>query len=131
MSIRPSDAEFFFNAKPQIFYAARKLRKKMTTAEKILWRELRGRKLNSLYFRRQHPISSFVVDFYCHEKRLVIELDGKVHNRNEIKERDISRTFELERFGLRVIRFTNEEVIKQLDNVIEEINRVCSVLTPP
>ncbi len=118
---RTSDADFFKNAKPEIFALGRKLRKQLTVAEKILWRELRGKKVNGLRFRRQHPISRFVVDFYCHEKKLVIELDGEIHDTKEAKEKDESRTLALETLGLRVIRFRNEDVIDKLENVMEKI----------
>ncbi|MDQ3022345.1 MAG: endonuclease domain-containing protein [Bacteroidota bacterium] len=118
---RTSDADFFKNAKPEIFASGRKLRKQMTAAEIILWRELRGKKVNGLRFRRQHPVSRFVVDFYCHEKKLVIELDGEVHDSKEAKEKDESRTFALESLGLKVIRFRNEDVIDKLESVLEKI----------
>ncbi len=121
---RTSDKELFQNAKPEIFEKGRILRKVMTTAEKILWNELRGKKINGLRFRRQHQVSRFVVDFYCHEKKLVIELDGEVHNSDESKERDQSRTEALESIGLRVIRFKNEEVMSELDRVIKKIEEL-------
>ncbi len=120
-----SDKALFQKASVEIFQAGRKLRKNMTLAEKILWRELRGKKLKSLRFRRQHPIGSFVVDFYCHEKKLVIELDGEVHDSNEAKQRDQSRTDALENFGLKVIRFRNEEVIDELEKVLRKIQNEC------
>jgi very-short-patch-repair endonuclease len=102
-----SDKELFQKAKPEIFQRGRELRKVMTTAEKILWNELRRKKINNLRFRRQHPLAKFVVDFYCHEKRLVIELDGPIHDTKESKEKDKYRTEALEQMGLKVIRFRN------------------------
>lgn len=67
-------------AKPDIFSKAKELRKSMTIAEKILWKHLRNNKLNGLKFRRQHPLDIFIADFYCHPKRLIIELDGGIHD---------------------------------------------------
>ena len=113
--------KFHYGAKPGIFAKASELRKNMTEAEKILWYRLRNRKLNGLKFRRQHPIDRFVADFFCVEKELVIEIDGGIHNETNIKERDENRTYELEKFGLKVIRFSNEEVINEIEKVLEQI----------
>jgi len=82
----------------------------MTGAEKILWKELKNRNLNGLKFRRQHPIHFYIADFYCHEKRLVIEVDGEIHKRRAVKEHDENRSAELDRLGINVIRFTNDQV---------------------
>lgn len=84
-------------AKVKIFENARALRLTSTEAEELLWQELRDRKLNGLKFRRQHPIDKWIADFYCHEKKLVIELDGSVHNEKEIAEYDARREKELKR----------------------------------
>jgi len=85
----------------------------MTRAEKILWSKLRKKQIDGVIFRRQHPIDIFIVDFYCHKHQLVIEVDGGIHNLPGVSERDEGRTYELEKWGLKVIRFTNEEVIAQ------------------
>ena len=69
----------FFGASPEIHKFARELRRNLTEAEKILWQELRNRKLGGFKFRRQHPINKFVADFYCHEVKLIVELDGSQH----------------------------------------------------
>jgi very-short-patch-repair endonuclease len=69
------DKGMYFNAKPDILEAARILRKNMTFSEKLLWDELKGKKICGLRFRRQHPIDIFIADFYCHEVRLVVEID--------------------------------------------------------
>jgi len=100
---------------------ARLLRKSMTRAEKVLWEKLRRKQLEGIRFRRQHPINIFIVDFYCHQANLVIEIDGGIHNETDQLERDENRTCELENFGLKVIRFTNEEVINQTEKVLIEI----------
>ena len=108
-------------AKPDIFVKARELRKSMTEAEKYLWKKLRGRQLNGLKFRRQHPLDIFIADFYCHEKKLIIELDGGIHDSIEQSEHDDGRTFELEEKGFKIIRFRNEEVINDLERVLARI----------
>jgi very-short-patch-repair endonuclease len=105
----------------------RKLRKHFTQTENILWNVIRNRKLEGRKFLRQHPLfyditgkeSFFVADFYCHEEKLIIELDGKYHN-YRLKE-DKKRTSILNFLGLRIIRFKNEEVIHNLDKVLNEI----------
>ena len=102
---------------------AKRLRKNMTETEKILWNELKNRKVKGLKFRRQHPLLFYIADFYCHEQRLVIEIDGGVHMLEKQKENDENRTAELERFGIRVIRFTNDQVINSIDEVMQSISR--------
>jgi len=86
----------------------------MTDAEKALWRVLRDKQFHDLRFRRQHPIDLYVVDFYCASKQVVIEIDGGQHT----SEGDAERMALLERKGLRVIRFWNNEVLENLDGVI-------------
>lgn len=108
-------------AKSDIFVKARELRKSMTVAEEILWRHLRNGKLDGLKFRRQHPIDIFIADFYCPQKRLVIELDGGIHDNIDQKEYDEGRTFELEEKGYKLIRFKNEEVVNDIENVLFRI----------
>jgi very-short-patch-repair endonuclease len=116
------------NATASIHNLARILRKSETTAEKLLWRELKNRKCAGLKFRRQHPFSKFVLDFYCHEKKLVVEVDGAVHNNSDVKERDENRTYELEQAGLTVIRIRNEEIFMDLNMVLERIAKVAETL---
>ena len=110
-----------YGASPKIFENARTLKKVMTTAEKILWNRLRNRKLKGFKFRRQHPIDVFIADFYCHEAKLVVEVDGRMHSLAVVKEYDAGRTHEIEKLGITVIRFTNEEVIKDINEVLEKI----------
>jgi very-short-patch-repair endonuclease len=100
---------------------AKSLRKKQTMAEKKLWNFLKGRRCAGLKFRRQHPIHYYVADFYCHEQRLMIEVDGKIHSVLSIKEHDENRTAELERYGIRIIRFSNEQVMNKPEETISEI----------
>ena len=108
---------------------ARLLRKNMTSAEKILWQELKGRKLNGLKFRRQHPIHFYIADFYCHELKLIIELDGEVHNEVLVDEHDKNRTAELDRFGIKIIRFMNDQVLNSLDQTLNTIKSQISSIT--
>ncbi len=105
----------------EVFNFARKLRKEQTEAERFLWVRLRGRKLKGFKFRRQHPIKNWIADFYCHEAKLVIEVDGGVHNDEVQKQSDEGRTYELEGLGLKVIRFTNEEVTLKINKVLRKI----------
>ena len=111
----------YFGATSNIILLARELRKEMTPAEKILWQELRNNKINGFKFRRQHPINRFIADFFCYEKMLVIEVDGSVHNEVLQKERDEMRTYILNEFGIKVIRFSNDQVVFSLPSVIEKI----------
>ncbi len=105
---------------------AKELRKNMTPAEKLLWNELRNRKVENCKFRRQHPIDIFIADFYCHEKKTVVEVDGEIHNNQ--KEYDIGRTAEIESFGIMVIRFTNHEIETNIKLAIEKIEEACKKL---
>jgi very-short-patch-repair endonuclease len=113
-----------WTAKPDIFSKAKELRKSMTIAEEILWKHLRNNKLEGLKFRRQHPLDIFIADFYCHQKKLVIELDGGIHDILEQKEYDQGRTFELEEKGFKILRFRNEEVINNLEDVLSRIKNI-------
>jgi very-short-patch-repair endonuclease len=99
---------------------ARALRKNMTSAEKTLWSQLRRRKQNGMYFRRQHPYGIYILDFYCFEANLAIEIDGKIHLAQ--KEYDNERTEYLVSSGLKVLRFKNEDIENNLEWVINTIN---------
>ena len=98
---------------------ARKLRRKQTDAEKVLWYSLRNRQVNNCKFRRQHQIGSYIVDFCCVERNLVVELDGGQHLIREKK--DNLRTHFLNKIGFRVLRFWDHEVLKQKEIVLEAI----------
>ena len=117
------EKEMFFGASPEIIRRASELRKNMTEAERILWSALRRKQLNGRRFRRQHPIDRFIADFYCHEARLVVEVDGGIHQLRDQREYDIGRSDELDSLGLRVIRFTNEQVKNKLQEVLSEIKK--------
>ena len=109
---------------------ARKLRRDMTPQERALWARLRAKQLSGLKFRRQHPMGRYIVDFYCHAHRLVVELDGDSHAGAEQQAYDDARTRWLRERGLRVLRFTNQDVGRSIDSVLEEIARHCD-LEPP
>jgi very-short-patch-repair endonuclease len=104
------------SAKPELFQFAKKLRLNMTEAELKLWQFLK-KKPNNYKFRRQHPFGKYILDFYCHRAKLVIELDGKYHEFYEQKKMDDIRTKEIESTGLMEIRFTNEEVLNNFNKV--------------
>jgi very-short-patch-repair endonuclease len=104
---------------------AREQRLLPTTAEARLWQALRGRQVDGFRFRRQHAIGRFIVDFYCSQMSLAIEVDGEIHEYQ--READEQRTAYLRERGVRVIRFTNEEVLAKLEEVLE---RVRANLTP-
>ena len=98
---------------------ARQMRRNPTAAEAAVWERLRNRRLFGSRFRRQHAIDRFLVDFYCAEARLVVEIDGPVHQYS--RQEDAIRQELLESRGLRVLRFTNEEVGNNIDGVLERI----------
>jgi len=102
---------------------ARELRREMTPAEKILWKGLRANKLG-VHFRRQQVIQGFIVDFYCHRAALVVEVDGDVHDLQ--KEEDERREKVLSELGLRVVRFRNDEVMRNLSAVVGKVREQIS-----
>ncbi|WP_051664056.1 endonuclease domain-containing protein [Dyadobacter crusticola] len=112
-------------AGPITFARARQLRNAETRAEKLLWERLSNKKLG-VKFRRQHPISNFIVDFYCHEKKLVIEVDGSIHLLADNIEYDKIRSDVIVEFGVSIIRFTNEDIYFRMENVIALIKQVIS-----
>jgi len=105
----------------KLYQYGKELRRSSTKAEKILWEYLRDRKLDGLKFRRQHPLDKFIADFYCHEKKLVVELDGAVHDDKMNAQYDEARTYELAGSGISVIRFRNYEVEKDIETVLMKI----------
>ena len=120
----------FYGADAGTLRAAGILRRNMTKAELVLWDKLKDKKIFKTKFRRQHPVDIFIVDFYCHEYKLVIEIDGEIHNDDENKEYDVGREADIKKFGLIVLRFTNDQVIYKLDEVILRIHGVLTELTP-
>ena len=110
------EKNMFFGAKAELFSLALQMRKNPTEAERVMWKILRKFRQSGFPFRRQHPIEFYIADFYCHNLRLVIEVDG------EIQSHDEGRTGELERFGIKVLRFTNDQILPDCDLVVEKIN---------
>jgi very-short-patch-repair endonuclease len=101
------------------------LRRNATTPEQLLWSILSRRQLGGLKFRRQHPIEPYIVDFYCSSANLVIELDGESHEGRQIYDKD--RAGQLTKLGVRILRFTNDDVIHNLEGVAEVILREAGI----
>jgi very-short-patch-repair endonuclease len=99
----------------------RNLRQEQTVAEYILWQNLRGSKLGGLKFKRQHSIGNYIVDFYCATKRLIIEVDGAVHLEKEQKQKDEERDANLLEMGFKILRFSNTQIIAELEHAKEQI----------
>lgn len=99
----------------------RALRSHLTSAEACLWNHLKAKRLNGKRFTKQHSIGTYIVDFYCASERLIIELDGEVHNNSESQANDELRTVYLTQLGYKVIRFENKLVFDQLEAVLKEI----------
>jgi len=115
------EKEMHIRAKAELFKRAQEMRKNPTQSEEILWEGLRKFRSNGFIFRRQHPIAIFIADFYCHKLKLIIEVDGEVHFDDLAREHDDGRTAELEKYGIKVIRFTNEQILKDRELVIKQI----------
>ena len=103
------------------FQNARELREAETEAERKLWPLLRNRQLKGKKFRRQHAFSNYILDFYCHECKLAIEVDGQVHKNAENQQYDAARTTLLNDYGIKVIRFWNNEVLHETEKVLNKI----------
>ncbi|RZL17253.1 MAG: DUF559 domain-containing protein [Pedobacter sp.] len=112
----------FLYAKGDKFWFARMLRRNSTDFEHIMWQALRNRKINGFKFRRQHPLLIYIADFYCHEAKLIVEIDGEIHNTRENKAYDQHREKELNKHGLTVLRFQNDDVLYDLAYVINRIS---------
>ena len=106
---------------PELQEFARNLRRTQTDAENLMWGLLRDRRLMGCKFRRQHPVTPYVLDFYCSEHKLAIELDGGQHNESAQQQKDEQRTAFLQQKGIRVLRFLNNEVLGQTESVLEAI----------
>jgi very-short-patch-repair endonuclease len=122
MKRNPFEPDNMWKGAPaSIFANAIKLRETQTEAEELLWLALKNNQVDGYKFRRQHPISLYIADFYCHKLKLVIEIDGGYHLVEEQQVLDKERTATIEFLGLKVIRFTNEEVLMKLPEVIDNI----------
>jgi cyclase len=117
----------FYGASNFIFENARRLRNNVTDTEMNLWDRLKER-FPSYKFRRQHPISIYISDFYCHSLKLIIEIDGSVHDNPEVKFNDIERQQSLEMMGLSVIRFAVDDIRMHLEEVLESIQKQIIIL---
>jgi very-short-patch-repair endonuclease len=115
------DAKQNLGASKNIKEKAKKLRKNPTGPEKELWIYLRKRQLKGMHFRRQHPYGIYILDFYCFEANLAIEIDGPIHLKS--KEYDNEKTKYLESSGLRVLRFKNKDIEGRIDWVLNDINK--------
>jgi imidazole glycerol-phosphate synthase subunit HisF len=120
---------FFFGADSITFSKAKRLRKPLTRAETVLWKELRNRQLDGFKFRRQHPAGPYIADFFCMEAMLVVEVDGAVHDSPEAQETDEKRTRFFTDNGVKVIRFRNKDVIRKLPAVLKELKKILSSRT--
>jgi very-short-patch-repair endonuclease len=120
-------ADMFYGAIKPIFARAEELRKNQTADEKLLWLHLKRNQLG-VRFKRQHPIWMYIADFYCHELKLVIEVDGSIHNVKEVMESDKIREEDIISFGIRVIRFTNREIKTDIVSVVNKIQAVINEL---
>ena len=118
-------------AKPELFRYAQEMRKNPTESEKALWNILRKFRHKGYIFRRQHPVDIFIADFFCHKLKLIVEVDGDIHSSEETMEYDDGRSAELEKYGLYIIRFTNDQVLKETDNVTLQIQNYIALLTSP
>ena len=113
---------------PQLLEFAKTMRSNATDAENLMWQLLRAKRFMNLKFRRQHVIAPYIVDFYCHELGLVIELDGSQHGTKDGKEYDTERTKFLEALDLKVVRYWNHDVLGRTDVVLEDLWWRCSEL---
>ncbi|MEA1878863.1 MAG: endonuclease domain-containing protein [Bacteroidota bacterium] len=117
-----NETPFFHGAKASSFRFARNLRRNQTSSEEILWHQLKSRKLSGFKFRRQHPFQKVIFDFYCHEAKLAIEVDGEYHKAEaRTIERDKERDKIMESLSIRTLRFTNQQVLNSLPKVIKTI----------
>ncbi|MDD5570167.1 MAG: endonuclease domain-containing protein [Bacteroidales bacterium] len=107
--------------KPVLKEIARGFRNNQTKQEKILWKYLKGKQIKGYDFHRQKPLGSYIVDFYCCELYLAIEIDGSVHNTEDNKVKDVFRQDKIENFGITFLRFTNKEIEYNIEVVINSI----------
>ena len=121
---------YYYKASLKTFDKAKELRKDSTPAEKHLWKILRNRNILGFKFRRQHPIYHFIADFYCNEAKLIVEANGGIHELEDNKQYDAEREEAITSLGITVLRFTNEqiltndqEVVRLLENYLSKIKQ--------
>ena len=118
-----------YGAQASTFRNAAHLRNNPTRAEALLWERLSKNQIEGIRFRRQHPFNKYVPDFYAHSIKLVVELDGKIHDEKSVKFTDEDREMNLKLHGLHIIRFPNEEIYHNIEKVVAEIrNKVIELL---
>lgn len=110
---------------PQLLEFAKTMRSNATDTEHLMWQLLRAKRFMNLKFRRQHVIAPYIVDFYCHELGLVIELDGGQHGTDDAIEYDAERSNFLETLGFRVVRYWNHDVLGRTDVILEHLWHIC------
>lgn len=120
----------FYNANPLIFDIATRLRSNPTPAEELLWNYI-GQGQLGVKFRRQHPASMYVLDFYAHKVKLAVEIDGSIHGNEDVKKNDELRQAHLESLGISFLRFTNQQVLNELESVLQKINSRTVILKSP
>ena len=113
---------YVFNS-PRQKSRRKSLRRNMTRAEIVLWYSLKGKQLLGYKFRRQHGVDQYILDFYCPELNLAIEVDGESHSSGDARRRDAKRQKEIEVYGIRFLRFTDDEVLGNPDRVVDAIER--------
>ena len=109
------------NNRPELKPNRKNLRNNLTPAEAALWKLLKSKQLEKRKFRRQHSVGNYILDFYCHSLKLAIEVDGSIHNLNEVKQNDEVRQKQLEQSGLTFLRFSNDEIKLKADQVIQHL----------
>jgi cyclase len=112
--------KMFNNAGPLLFARAKELRNNLTHPEMVLWGYLKTKPLG-YKFRRQHPLGIYIADFFCYKRSLIIEVDGSIHNKEDIKRADMERQKSIESLGITVLRFTNDDVMKHFSEVVKKI----------
>ncbi|MBN2614826.1 MAG: endonuclease domain-containing protein [Bacteroidales bacterium] len=119
----------FFGAPPYLFQYAKELRIHPTKAEKLLWEKLKNKQLG-VKFRRQHPVADYIVDFYCHNLKFAIEIDGGYHFVKDQNEYDQYRAKDLSELGIKIIRFFNSQIENDIEEVIIKIKQQIALRTP-
>jgi very-short-patch-repair endonuclease len=115
---------------PYILRLSREFRKRQTETESLLWSRLRNRQLGGLKFRRQHPIGRYIADFCCYDRKLVVEVDGGIHTKQDQRLYDTLRQKDIEALGYRVVRVTTGEIKRDIDAVLQGIKSAC-LASPP
>ena len=120
-----------YRYKPNLTCPSRKLRNEMTDAERFLWSKIRCKQLNGYQFNRQKPLDNFIVDFYCCRAMLAIEIDGGQHYEKENIKEDKLRDARLKQLDIKVLRFTNLDILKNIEGVIMKIEKELNPSQPP